>query len=324
MNEFDLIDRFFRSKGTIRDEILIGIGDDAAVIAPSDSALVLCSDTLVSGVHFADDERGSDVGYKCLGVNLSDLAAMGAEPVFALLNLTLPSFNDEWLDDFVKGFNELACRFNVSLIGGDTTHGPLSVTVQAGGRVPVELPGQISLLRSNADVGDEIYIGGPVGDGFLGLEVASGRYDSDSTDADYLLNRLRRPLPQVELGLAVRSIAASAIDISDGLIADLGHILKSSGCLGASLDLNENWFSKSARRYLDQGGDPVKLISGGDDYILCLTVRPENVDKFHQACKRIDADVRRIGRVVDSSGIRITDDNDRLIDASRCGYRHFD
>ncbi|WP_309544713.1 thiamine-phosphate kinase [Alkalilimnicola ehrlichii] len=224
--EFELIERFFSAQGAMRDDVLLGVGDDAALLdVGTTEALVLCTDTLVGDVHFPADAPASSVGHKALAVNLSDIAAMGARPAWALLSLTLPDPMTDWVADFSTGLSVLAERFGVALVGGDTCQGPLSITVQVAGWVKPEQ----ALRRDGARCGDDVYISGNLGDAAAGLQCwrAAAETEPDA-DALQLIERLHRPQPRVALGQALCGIAGAAVDISDGLCADLGHILTRS------------------------------------------------------------------------------------------------
>lgn len=319
MNEFELIDRYFRKLGAERDEVLLGVGDDAAILAPGSDAMVVCTDTMVGDVHFRIGDDAADIGHKCLAVNLSDLAAMGAEPVWATINLTMPQFDENWLAAFSAGFDELARRFGVALIGGDTARGPLVISVQTGGRVP---PGG-ELRRTGANPGDAVFLSGTIGDGILGLDVADGRYRANAADAAYLLGRLRRPEPAVRAGIALRGIASAAIDVSDGLLADLGHLLDAGGGLGAELEITDDWFSPAARRYLEGGGDVARLIAGGDDYVLVFTVERTRLYELERALAIVGPPPVAIGRICARPGVRVRDREGREVEWTRAGYDHF-
>ncbi|KAA3621118.1 MAG: thiamine-phosphate kinase [Proteobacteria bacterium] len=319
MREFELIDGFFSALGARRDDVILGVGDDAAIIAPDTQASVVCTDTLVAGVHFESKDAGGDVGFKSLAVNLSDLAAMGAEPVWATVNLTIPGFDEIWIRDFCAGLNDLALRYGVAIVGGDTTRGPLTITVQAGGRVPVDQ----ALSRSGARPGQRVYLSGPIGDGALGLKVAQGDHRPRADDASYLLSRLRRPEPAIDAGRALRGVATSAIDISDGLLADLGHVLRLSGGYGAELVVSSSWFSSPVCRYVEAGGDIGVLISGGDDYVLACTVDEADAGLFARRGSKDALPWVEIGRVVTEPGIRVRDPRGRLVDITVQGYQHF-
>jgi thiamine-monophosphate kinase len=306
--EFDLIQRYFAIHQPVRSTTRLGIGDDCALLElPLDQQLAITADTMVEGVHFFPDVSPHALGHKLLAVNLSDLAAMGAEPVAVTLALTLPTIDHEWLSAFSTGFMELANQFQVDLIGGDTTQGPLTLTVQAMG----VLPKGTALLRSGAKVGDGIFVSGPLGDGGLGLKIRQGFLIESGHAA---LAALERPWPQVELGLELRKIATACIDISDGLIQDLGHILNKSG-VGASLFWEQIPFSKAVSDYCEQTGDWQMPLSAGDDYQLCFTVSESNRDKIPSGCVCI-------GQIVSLPGLSLFKEGD-LVHLQAKGYEHF-
>ena len=297
--EFDIIRRYFTRQPVSREEVLVGIGDDAAVLQPpSDRELLMCIDTLVAGVHFPPATPAAAIGHKALAVNLSDLAAMGAEPVWATLALTLPDPDPDWLEAFAGGFFALAGRHGVQLIGGDTTRGPLSVTVQAHGVSP---PGQ-ALRRTGAMPGDRIYVTGTLGDAALALH----RQGAISED---LRRRLDYPEPRIEAGQRLRGLASAAIDISDGLLADLGHLLEPAG-LGATLRLDELPRSAgftSALQDPDAAGAALYYelpLTGGDDYELCFTVPECNCAAVEWCLGELSCGCTAIGRIEARPGIR--------------------
>ncbi len=319
MNEFELIARYFVDTGDSRDEVILGIGDDAAILQTDRRPVAICADTLVSGVHFLADDDPYDLGYKALAVNLSDLAAMGAEPLWATLCLTIPETNEYWLSNFANGFGDIARRYRVALIGGDTTRGPLTISVQAGGAIT----GKSALRRDGARVGDRVFVTGPVGDSALGLRIANGEQVLDEQFDGYLLSHLRRPEPAVEAGLILSGFASAAIDVSDGLLADLGHILRQSGNLGADIRLGDIPFSTAARKFLGYTNDYATLLNGGEDYVLCfcapLTVLPGM--KIKLADKSLK--VFDIGCVTSGDGIRVLDSNGEPVSIEASGYAHF-
>ncbi len=296
MNEFDLIRRYFADHGVRRDDVPLGIGDDAALLTPPPGQwLAVTVDTLHSGVHFAPDIPPADLGHKALAVNLSDLAAMGAEPAWATLALSLPQADEAWLAAFAEGFFVLAECYNVQLVGGDTTCGPLSVTLQLQGFVPQ----QKALTRGGARPGDHVFVTGSLGDAGAGLAIAQGRWEFAGPPADSLLARLHRPTPRVGAGLALRGLATAAIDISDGLAQDLGHMLTASG-VGAVLDIDRLPLSDAL---LASGIDrPWRLaVSAGDDYELCFTAP---ADAGLSVSDALDCPVTRIGRITAEPGQR--------------------
>lgn len=262
--EFDLIRRYFAVHKPQHRFTQLGIGDDCALLnLPADYQLAVTADTMVENVHFFADVEPELLGHKLLAVNLSDLAAMGAEPFAVTLALTLPKIDHAWLQAFSQGFIQLAQQHQVDLIGGDTTSGPLTLTVQAMGAVP---KGK-ALLRSNAKVGDLIYVTGQLGDAGLGLKIKQGYICDNPAPA---LARFNQPQPRVAQGLALRDVAHACIDISDGLAADLGHILEKSA-VGASLDWDKLPLSAEVQRYIQQSGDWQLPLVAGDDYELCFT-----------------------------------------------------
>jgi len=316
--EFDIIRRYFTRQPVKRNEVLAGIGDDAAVLQlPSDRELLVCIDTLVAGVHFPVDTPATAIGHKSLAVNLSDLAAMGAEPAWATLALTLPVPDPVWLEAFAGGFFALAGRHGVQLIGGDTTHGPLSVTVQAHGFAP---PG-LALRRVGAQAGDRIYVTGTTGDAGLALRL------QETAPAD-LRARLDYPEPRLEAGRRLRGLASAAIDVSDGLLADLGHLLEGDA-LGASLQVDDLPRSGGFVAGL-QGLDPAEPdlyyelpLSGGDDYELCFTVPERHCAEVELRLGSLPCGCTPIGRVEAQPGIRCYLRDGGGYQPEGTGYLHF-
>lgn len=314
MPEFDLIRKYFTRPST-RQDVVLGVGDDAALLrVPAGQELVVCVDTLVAGVHFPVDTPAEAVGYKSLAVNLSDLAAMGATPAWATLALTLPEADEAWVEDFSAGFHRLASRFAVDLVGGDTTRGPLSVTVQVMGLVP---RGQ-ALRRAGARVGEGIYVTGTLGDAALGLRHWAERGQGDA-HRDRLVERLTHPDPRIEAGLALRGQARCAIDISDGLLADLGHVLEASG-VGATLQLSEVPLSEAFRAVCGDTPDWSLALAGGDDYELLFTL-PEGVAGLLRTC--VPTAFMRIGTIDAEPGLRVLDADGRPYSLPKPGYQHF-
>ena len=318
--EFELIQRFFTRQIENRPDIVLGVGDDAALIAPpADKHLVIAMDTLVEGVHFPQTTLPYDIGWKALAVNLSDLAAMGAEPAWFTLALTLPESTETWLTDFSHGLFELANRYDLPLIGGDTTRGPLTVTVQIGGTVP---SGQ-ALLRAGAAPDDHIYVSGTLGDATLALQIMTGEIITGEAENPDLFAHLNRPSPRIAEGCALRGIASCAIDISDGLLADLDHILAASNC-GAEIFQSQLPFSASAQQLLMQNPELWRsLISGGDDYELCFCVPPHEVERLTQIAQQHDFHFTDIGRVVEGRELRCLDATGKPVTIPLHGYRHF-
>lgn len=309
LSEFDLIDRYFKTPAMLNGSTRLGIGDDCALLSPpAGYELALTTDTMVEQVHFLAGTDPEALGHKLLAVNLSDLASMGAEPAAVMLALTLPTVDPDWLQAFARGFLTLARQYGVDLIGGDTTRGPLTLSVQALGWVPVNQ----AMRRSAARVGDIVGVTGPLGDAGLGLKVAQGEYTGSPVDS--ALARFYRPEPQVAVGLALRAHAHACIDISDGLLADLGHIVKQSQ-VGAELIWEQLPLSAAVNAYIASSGDWQLPLIAGDDYELCFTVSPENVAKL--AC-----DFTPIGKVVAGNEVVLykAGQKQRL---HRRGYEHF-
>ncbi|MCK5828852.1 MAG: thiamine-phosphate kinase [Methylococcales bacterium] len=291
ISEFGLIEKYFIKKIQRGSVNRIGIGDDCALIdVPLGYELVITTDTMVEGVHFFSGADPRLLGQKLLAVNLSDLAAMGAEPTSVTLALTLREVNESWLKEFSEGFLGLANQFSVDLIGGDTTSGALILTVQAVGLVP---KGR-AMLRSSAQIDDFIFVTGNLGDAGLGFKIEKG---NDCFSSDDALKKFHQPFPKINEGLAIRDCANSCIDISDGLASDLKHILKQSG-VGAKLDWDKIPLSKGVKRYIDTTGDWQMPLSAGEDYELCFTVSPDKVDS-------IDIDCTHVGVIEAKAGLRI-------------------
>ncbi len=316
LSEFGLIDRYFADRGVRRDDVALAVGDDCALLqVPAGMQLAISIDALVEGVHFPAATAPEDIGHKALAVGLSDLAAMGAEPAWATLALSLPQADEAWLQRFADGLFALAQRWRVQLVGGDTVHGPLVVTLQLHGFVP---PGQ-ALRRSGAAPGDLIYVTNTLGDAGVGLELALGRRELSGADAAYLRGRLDRPQPQVAAGLALRGLASAAIDLSDGLAADLGHILERSG-VGARVELERLPLSPPLQRAVADAAERYRYACGaGDDYELCFTVPPA-----HQAAvEAAVTDCRLVGRIEAEPGLRLVAPDGALLQPARAGYDHF-
>jgi thiamine-monophosphate kinase len=306
MNEFELIDRYFR-RPPHHPDVRVGIGDDGAVIAPSPGMeYVLTVDMLVEGRHFVAGTDAGRLGHKTLAVNLSDLAAMGALPRFVLLAAALPDADEAWVAAFMRGFDTLARQYDVELIGGDTTRGPRNLCVTAIG----ELPAGSALLRGGANPGDTIYVSGTLGDAALALAVASGRADVDSQSRAALDRRLDAPEPRVALGVALRGIASGAIDVSDGLIGDLGHILTESR-VGATVDLASVPSSAALRAMLEGGERDLALaclLAGGDDYELCFTAPPAMRERIDALALALRLPLTAIGSIGVEAGLQVRDE----------------
>ena len=314
--EFDLIERIRARAGT-RADVLLGIGDDAALLqVPEGQHLVWSTDTLVSGVHFPEDTAPAEIGWKSLAVNLSDLAAMGATPAWVTLALTLPEPDAGWLDAFLDGFCELAAAHGVALVGGDTTRGPLSITIGVQGFVPAGL----ALRRDGAGFNDDIWVTGTLGDAAGALR----QWQAQGLQSAKLRFRLDRPTPQVAAGVALRELASAAIDISDGLLADLGHVLERSG-VGAELDLGRLPTSRTLAEHFPDEADRWRLqLSGGDDYELCFTASPANALAIEQALAACEVSATVIGRITRESALRLhTPEGEEFDVGAAPGFDHF-
>jgi thiamine-monophosphate kinase len=318
VNEFELIRTYFARQPVTRDDVRLGIGDDAAVLAPPPGhELVVTTDLLVSGVHFLPDVDPATLGHKALAVNLSDLAAMGAEPAWFLLNIALPAADDKWLTGFCDGLFALARRYNMQLVGGDTARAPqIVIAIEAHGFVSA---GQ-ALTRAGAKPGDRIFVTGALGDAGLALRHRQGRLKLSAAELPSCVERMDRPQPRVEEGLALRGIASSAIDISDGLVADLGHTLERSS-VGAKLDLGRLPLSAAYRAHLAEAGWDVAL-ANGDDYELCFTVPPGNLAALEKIKTRFPG-ITEIGLIESGSGLRILDAAGKPYLPKTVGHDHF-
>ena len=321
-DEFKLIRDIFSNRPPRREAVALGIGDDAAVLnIPADRQLVIGVDTTNIGVHFPADTPARDIGHKSLAVALSDLAAMGAEPLAATLSLSLPQADKQWLADFARGFFRLAARHDTQLIGGDTTRGRLSVSVAALGTVP---KGK-ALRRRGARRGDLIYVTGALGAAAAALLMITGALNADGRRGAGLLRRLRRPAPAVAAGLLIRDFATACIDISDGLAADLGHILDQSA-VGARLSAAAIPLSAALRGCLGRLNreDGLQLaLHGGDDYELCFTVPPAKQAALESAASENAVAITRIGAIEPAAGLRLTKPDGTTQTIEPRGYRHF-
>jgi len=329
--EFDLIALIRDRCAVAREDVRLGIGDDAALLAvPAGQLLAVSTDTLVAGVHFPLATHAYDVGWKALAVNLSDLAAMGATPAWATLALTLPQADSRWAGQFADGFAALAGEFKLALVGGDTTQGPLSITVTVHGFVPADG----ALLRSGARVGDGVFVTGTPGDAAAGLHcldhAAADAAELPSAPAglrEALIERLNRPVPRVAQGLALRGHATACIDVSDGLVADLTHICAASG-VGAQIDADSLPPSSALLSLFDTATRRAFQLNGGDDYELCFTASDERASTLLGDLARTGCGATRIGRIVAGRGdapvqVRVTDSTGTELTIARAGWEHF-
>lgn len=323
MGEFDLIARYFTRPV---HKAALGVGDDCALLAPAPGMqLAISSDMLVEGRHFFADVDPEALGHKALAVNLSDLAACGARPLAFTLALALPRVDEPWLAGFARGLWALADEHGCELIGGDTTQGPLNICITVFGEVPA---GQ-ALLRSGARPGDDIYVSGTLGDARLALEALLGHITLPADVLARARQRLERPTPRVALGLALRGVASSAMDVSDGLLGDLSHILKASGA-GARIDThvasfliaqqaNDSW--TSAR--FDSEMVRQCTLAGGDDYELAFTAPPERRDAVAAAAQASHTPVSRIGTVLAQPGLQLVDAAGAPVPHRYASFNHF-
>jgi thiamine-monophosphate kinase len=318
MKEFELIKHFFTKQAVKRKDVELGIGDDCAVLAPIENQnIVVTTDTLVAGVHFPHQTDAKAIGHKAVAVNLSDIAAMGAKPSWLSLAITLPEVNELWIKDFCTGVFELCDFYNVELIGGDTTQGPLSITITAQGLTPQDS----YLQRSGAKAGDWLYVTGELGDAALALQHITGKVDIEAQAFKVIRTKLDYPKPRVLAGQMLREYASSAIDLSDGLIADLGHLCQASN-VGASLVLDALPLSTIMRDSLLQD-DAIKLaLSGGDDYELLFTVSEDNKVGMETAMSHAGTPVSCIGQLNASHTITTTLNN-KPISINTEGFEHF-
>ena len=312
--EFTLIDRI-RRRVAARDDVPLGIGDDAALLqVPAGHWLVVAADTLNNDVHFPADTAPRDLGWKSLAVNLSDLAAMAAQPKWATLSLSLPHADAHWVDAFIDGFIALADATGVALVGGDTTRGPLSVCVTVHG---VVLPGA-ALRRDAARVGDDIWVSGTLGD----AAAALAQWRAGGAAAPALRERLDRPQPRIALGLALAGIAHAAIDLSDGLLADLGHVCAASG-VGAEVALAALPASQALQASFDADARAGLQACGGDDYELCFTAPPSAREAIAGIARAGGVALARVGAIVQGHGVRALRGDGREWRPDRAGYAHF-
>ena len=346
MNEFALIKHYFDQHNCVAAGdalgIVRGIGDDCAVLAPdADGEIVITTDTLVAGVHFPEQANPGLIAQRALRVNLSDIAAMGATPRWFLLALTLPALDNVWLEAFSSGLRAVSDIFNCPLVGGDTTRGPLTITITMVGGVPTGT----ALLRSGACVGDRVYVTGFLGDAAAGLGIlkdtdfSGGGFDNDGlennsagqgpgetsvykTNEQYLLGRFWQPSPRISEGLLLRDYASAAIDISDGLLADLGHICEASS-VGAELTLASIPLSVPLTEVVTQAEATRLSLTAGDDYELCFTVPPEKVAGLESRINTGLLSARNIGEIVPGEHVKCLDSEGLAVDFPNEGYQHF-
>ncbi|GBG14175.1 thiamine-monophosphate kinase [Novimethylophilus kurashikiensis] len=314
--EFSLIERFFTRPAP---SATLGVGDDAALFAVSPGMeLAVSTDMLVAGTHFFPDVDPRKLGWKTLAVNVSDLAAMGAQPKWATLSLALPEIDEIWLGAFAEGFFQCANQYGVELIGGDTTRGPLNLSVTIFGEVP---RGQ-ALRRDRAEVGDDVWVSGTLGGPALGLAALQSRASLENDALQQCVQALEQPWPRVELGLALRGIAHAAIDISDGFLADLGHILERSR-VGANIEFDA--LPAHAALVPKIGSSQIKqcVLAGGDDYELCFTAPAGQREAISAIATQLGLGLSRVGCIVPGDSALVLDASGNPLSIERTGYDHF-
>ena len=330
LGEFDLIARFFKRAAR---RVALGVGDDCALLQPRPGTQIAIScDMLVEGRHFFPDVDPFTLGHKALAVNLSDLAACGAQPLAFTLALALPRADEAWLSAFSRGLLALADAHDCELIGGDTTQGPLNICITVFGEVPVADGQSLALLRSGARAGDDIYVSGTVGDARLALEALRGTVSVDAAVLKPALGRLEQPTPRVALGLALRGVASAAIDISDGLLGDLGHILEASGC-GATIDTASAMGLMAAAGTTPGATASAPIISreqqlrfvlaGGDDYELLFTAPAAARAAVAEAARASATAATRVGHIEAAPGLRLVDADGQPVTGEFASFDHF-
>lgn len=318
--EFELIRSYFTHAAK---RTQLGVGDDAALIRTGKGPLLaVAADMLVAGRHFFSDADPESVGHKALAVNLSDMAAMGALPRWATMGIALPNADARWVAAFSRGFMALARKHGVDLIGGDTTRGPLNICVQIIG----EVPARQALRRDGAKAGDDIWVSGTLGDAALAVAAKTKRIKLKLAELKLARQRLDRPQPRIALGLALRGVARSAIDVSDGLVADMGHICERSK-VAAVIAFERLPLSPLLRRHLQSPAAQSAVVAGGDDYELCFTAVPARRAAVERAASRARTKVTRIGRVIrapeGACSVVVVDRDGLPLPLARKGYDHF-
>lgn len=322
MREFAFIDAL-RARVRLQPGVVRGIGDDGAIVRfAAGEDCVVSTDTLVAGVHFPLDTAPADIGYKTAAVNLSDLAAMGATPRYCTLALTMPSLDPGFVDPLISGLLALLDSQQVALIGGDTTRGPLALTLTVIGSVPCDT----ALCRDGARAGDAVYVSGTLGDAAAALALRGGPREAVDGEGKLartrLQQRLARPTPRLALGQALRGVAHACIDVSDGLAADLGHICRASG-LAAVLEAQALPASRALLTLIDDPKRRLALQLGGDDYELCFSVPAEREPALAAIAAATHTPVTRIGTLGPGEGVHFLDGDGRLMAAPGSGYEHF-
>jgi len=316
--EFTLIEKYFSNSTLQRNDVLLGIGDDCALLkVPANHILAVTIDTLVAGVHFFSNTSSHDLGYKSLAISLSDLAAMGATPAWVTLAITLPEANNKWLDNFCRGFSALAKEYSVQLVGGNTTKGPLTITTQAHGFLPRDK----ALTRRGAKIGDLIFVTGHLGDAGLALKMLLDEVTIPENHHSALLQKLYRPQPRITEGLMLLDFAHAAIDISDGLAADLMHILEKSE-VGATIFVEDLPLSPTLQKCVPLTTALTLALSAGDDYELCFTISAKKLAKLMAAHNKLSTKWKQVGIIEAEPGLRIKYKNGKNFHITTLGYEH--
>lgn len=319
MKEFTLIDTYFANLLPSVPSLILGVGDDAAVWEPTpNKQQIFTVDTLHAGCHFLPEDPPDTVGHKALAVSLSDCAAMGARPVGFLLSLSLPRIDETWVKNFSLGLKALASQYDLALLGGDTTQGPLSISLTLMGEVE---PGNF-LTRAGAQVQDDIYVSGTLGLPRLGLELLQGNQYIPEADYDLIVKAYRQPQPQLSLGQALIGLATSCIDISDGFAADLGHILEKSHC-GAQVQVETLPLHHLLKEYVEADRALDWALTAGDDYQLIFTVPPSRRDEVKAISERLNLPLTRVGIITPGTELIAHRANGQRFDLGSKGWEHF-
>ncbi len=318
-SEFELINKYFKNLTDDDPSVQCGIGDDAAIVRiPHDMEVALSMDTLLEDTHFPAESDPSDIAYKALAVNLSDMAAMGALPKWVLLSISLPERDEDWIEKFISGFLVLTKLHSISLIGGDISRGPLSITVLIQGLLPIGS----ALKREGAQKDDLIYVTGTLGDAGVGLDIMNGKLSIGGKHRMFFLNSLNRPDISIDAGIRLRNIASSVIDISDGLMADLGHILELSH-VGAEIEMEKIPLSEAMLQCIDKMTAWDYALTFGDDYKLCFTAPAEKHDLIINTFKEIKLPVSCLGKITGGSGLNCKNSDSTFFEPSGSPYQHF-
>ncbi len=318
MKEFKVIDRFFAGRGQQRRDVELSVGDDCALVNPAENkSIAISCDTLVENVHFFADIPAKALGYKAVAVNLSDLASMGAEPAWMTLAITMPEVDELWLEEFSNSLSTTAEYYGLALVGGDTTRGPKSITITINGQVPTGK----ALTRCGAKNGDWIYVTGTLGDSALGLDLLRGKHNLSEAATSYFIERHYYPTPRVLAGQALRDLASSAIDISDGLVSDIGHILSRSG-VGAVINVDELPISEMMSQSVSLEDALGYALTGGEDYELLFTVSEAQRGALEVALSHSGVSFAQIGQISTGDKLRLIKDGEPF-EPVNFGFEHF-